>query len=314
MDPPILHASPTPVTVAVGQPVLFSIVASSRSPMRFTWRHHEVPMPVSLDSPRLVLAAAYPAQSGLYDVVIATRGGSITSAPAALVVSGSSLILQPPVAQRAPVGGSVTFGVQLDERAVPPFGYRWLKNGVAVGPPRVSSVRTDFLTLDFLEAGDAGFYSVNVTDAQLPAPGETSPAVELRLLPDTDGDGMPDEFEIRHGLLFQNPADASPDTDADGATNLDEYRAGTDPRDARSVLRVEGFLTGQGVRLWFMGAADRTFTLQAQTPLSVGAWQNLESIPAVSAESGLDREVNVLDTQLPVAAGRYYRVISPAQL
>ena len=45
---------------------------------------------------------------------------------------------------------------------------------------------------------------------------------------DTDGDGMPDEWETRYGL---NPSvnDAGEDLDADGLTNLDEYQRGTKP-------------------------------------------------------------------------------------
>ncbi len=52
-------------------------------------------------------------------------------------------------------------------------------------------------------------------------------------LADTDADGMPDPWEIQHGL---NPlaSDPSLDTDTDGLTNLQEYQAGTDPRDADS--------------------------------------------------------------------------------
>lgn len=46
---------------------------------------------------------------------------------------------------------------------------------------------------------------------------------------DSDGDGMPDEWEIAHGLDPHDPADAHGDPDGDGYTNLEEYLNGTDP-------------------------------------------------------------------------------------
>ena len=46
---------------------------------------------------------------------------------------------------------------------------------------------------------------------------------------DTDGDGMPDEWEKQNGLNPNDPADATQDPDGDGLNNLDEYKNGTDP-------------------------------------------------------------------------------------
>ena len=45
---------------------------------------------------------------------------------------------------------------------------------------------------------------------------------------DTDGDGIPDDEEVRLGLDPNNPADALDDPDHDGLTNVEEVRAGTD--------------------------------------------------------------------------------------
>jgi pectate lyase len=55
---------------------------------------------------------------------------------------------------------------------------------------------------------------------------------ELRNLPapaDTDGDGMPDWWEIKYGLNPNDPADAKGDRNGSGYTNIEEYLNGTDP-------------------------------------------------------------------------------------
>lgn len=47
---------------------------------------------------------------------------------------------------------------------------------------------------------------------------------------DTDGDGMPDEWELRYGLDPNDPADATKDCNGDGYTNVEKYVNGIDPR------------------------------------------------------------------------------------
>jgi lysophospholipase L1-like esterase len=69
---------------------------------------------------------------------------------------------------------------------------------------------------------------------------------------DTDGDGIPDAWEIARSL---NPLlnDADADADGDGRSNLEEYLANTDPLDPDSalhVLTVTRNLAGHNVLTW----------------------------------------------------------------
>lgn len=53
-----------------------------------------------------------------------------------------------------------------------------------------------------------------------------------------DGDGIPNAWEEANGMSDNDADDADLDVDGDGFSAKDEYLAGTDPRDAASVLKI----------------------------------------------------------------------------
>jgi hypothetical protein len=70
-----------------------------------------------------------------------------------------------------------------------------------------------------------------VTFSVLDAAGNTtteSASITLVVL-DTDGDGLPNFYEIANGLEPEDGSDAAGDIDSDGISNLDEYTEGSDP-------------------------------------------------------------------------------------
>ena len=103
------------------------------------------------------------------------------------------------------------------------------------------------------------------------------------------------------------------DPDDDGETNFQEYLSGTDPRDARSCLKVESAVTVggtvPGISIWINGVADRTYTVQYRNTLATGSWLPLTNLPPPLV-SGM-MQVSILSATN--FNERYYRVVTPWQ-
>jgi len=94
---------------------------------------------------------------------------------------------------------------------------------------------------------------------------------------DDDHDGMPDVWESEHGLSSFDPSDANQDPDGDGATNLQEYIAGTDPHDPSSVLKIFPVIQGNTVELRFRTVQDIRYAIE-RAPSPVGPWTQVGSV------------------------------------
>jgi hypothetical protein len=124
---------------------------------------------------------------------------------------------------------------------------------------------------------------------------------------DTDGDGMPDAWEDLYNLNKNSSADASGDADNDLLTNLREYLAGTNPRDANSNLRLQ-IIALSPVTLRFFSVSNRTYTIEYQNALIPGPWNRLTNLPA-QATTGLRQTIDATANAM-----RFYRIRTPESL
>lgn len=122
-------------------------------------------------------------------------------------------------------------------------------------------------------------------------PGNNQATFVAALVRDADRDGMPDSWEVAHGLNPSEPSDAGIDADGDGVGNLAEYLAGTLPRDAGSYLlmRTDRERSGpspQGIRLSWASAANTLYTVERTTDVGRSFVPVAEHILSTPPETG----------------------------
>ncbi|HEY6168093.1 MAG TPA: M36 family metallopeptidase, partial [Verrucomicrobiae bacterium] len=138
---------------------------------------------------------------------------------------------------------------------------------------------------------------------------------------DTDGDGIPDAWEISHGL---NPAinDASLDPDGDGLTNLEEYLADSDPHNAASGSLVPQVttLTNGFYRLTWRSVGGVRYRVQFSNGGANGDYNSVFADVVRSAANEIDpSSIGTASTMTftddftltggaPAQGKRYYRV------
>jgi len=127
------------------------------------------------------------------------------------------------------------------------------------------------------------------------------------LIVDSDRDGMPDSWELAHGLN-PNLNDADLDPDGDGMTNLQEYLSGTDPQSKESVLKLSATVVQGSLNLTlsFDAVSNKTYTIQSQSSISDSSWQRLRDVGTAPT----NRTVATSDS-IGSAASRVYRVVTP---
>jgi subtilisin family serine protease len=124
-------------------------------------------------------------------------------------------------------------------------------------------------------------------------------------LGDSDGDGIPDWWELWHGLNPNDPSDAALDSDGDGVSNLNEYLAGTDPRDAADYFHIASITAGTNCVLSFQSALNRLYTLEFWTNSVANSWTPLPGQVDIAGNAGL---LELIQTNRPPDAARLYRV------
>ncbi len=121
---------------------------------------------------------------------------------------------------------------------------------------------------------------------------------------DSEPDGMDDDWEVAY---FNNLShDGTADTDGDGATDLQEFLAGTDPTNANSVFRVLTIApAGGGTKtLLWSGNSTRSYRAEFKDDLSIATWTALtETISWNGTTASLP------DFTAGSATNRYYRVL-----
>lgn len=171
---PAIVTAPLAQVLAPGSPLSLTVVAEGSGPLSYQWQRDGADI-AGATTATFAVAAVQATHAGRYGVVVGNPFG--LTATAAVVVqirpAASPAIDAQPRNQVASVGSGAVFRVTGD--GVPAPTYQWFKNTVAI-----PGATTDRLVLAAVAAGDAGSYSVVLTNA---AGAVTSTAAVLTVLP-----------------------------------------------------------------------------------------------------------------------------------
>ena len=300
---PTLYTHPLGGVVTYQSNFLFRVTADGLPPLSYQWRLNGTDLPGATQS-ELLLTGADPSKEGMYSVVVSdgTHLG-VESRPAPLSIIYRPVILTQPDSWQVMLGQ--TFLMSISVTGTGPFAYFWRKDGVNTRAPSLP-----FLLVTNAQLTNAGVYTVGVSNRATPRDRVFSEPASVVVVADSDGDGMPDLWELEHGFDSHDPSDGSADADGDGISNRDEFLSGTNPRDPFDfpkidrIERVKGLLREALLR--FAAASNRSYTLQVSDHPGP-PWSNWLSFRALPTNRLLSVPVELA----PEVPQRQFRLVSP---
>jgi len=302
VSPPVLVSplSPARFSALEGSSFTLSITADGTLPISYSWRSNFIVitnMIVYSNTCNFTVSNLH-GITNIYTVRLTNIAGAnpILGTNAIVTVLTPPIITNQPASLNLGVGSNATFRVGV--RGTTPLSYQWFKNGAAI-PSGINSS----LNLNNIQPADEGAYYVVISNVV-----SVVTSTNAVLFIDSDKDGLPDSWELAHGLNPTNKNDATLDADGDSMSNLQEYIAGTDPQDPQSYLRIDAAPgPNSGAILSFTAISNRTYSIVYNTNLTNGTWTRLMDV-AIAA--GTNRPITF--TNAPNAEpGRTYRLVVP---
>ena len=237
----------------------------------------------------------------------------------AVITNGLNLLFKPPTLPPVITAATITPGAPTttnillatvtsaaDPSGLPiSYAYQWQQSVNNTTFTNLIGQTISSLTAVWTIAGD--YYRVVITPSDGQTTGAPFTTASVHVAADANGNGINDDWEVANfGHMGVSP---TADPDGDGANNLQEFLAGTDPNSADSEFRITAIAPeGNNLRVtWTMGSG-KTNALQV-TAGGGGSYATNNFVNLFTVTNTVGSLTNYLDvggaTNRPA---RYYRV------
>ncbi|WP_284645292.1 immunoglobulin domain-containing protein [Paenibacillus silviterrae] len=169
---PSITSQPNAATVTAGQTATFSVTANGDTPLSYQWKKDGNALTdggniSGATTATLSITNAQSSDAGSYTAVVTNAAGNTESNAATLTVNPAPVapsITGQPNAATVTAGQTATFSVTANGDT--PLSYQWKKDGNALTDGgNISGATTATLSITNAQSGDAGSYTVVVTNA-----------------------------------------------------------------------------------------------------------------------------------------------------
>jgi sugar lactone lactonase YvrE len=277
------------------------------------------PVKMALSGPRYITVAADQVQSGAaLNVQVPIRVLAADTMPIRVLMLNVEV---DPLDGSPPISSAVSFSAvtnlstsntMTSSLGVNMYGAAWLDSTVSgvsgtgiIGtlnitlPPNVTTNSSYLVHFDHFSASPNGIalFHATVQDGLITVANRTGSSWN---------DGIPDTWRLLYfGTISNALSAASADPDGDGASNWQEYIAGTNPLDATSVFEFLPATTpaGAGFVLQWPSVVNKHYTLQYSSSAGPGNWTTI-----VTNLDGTGQPMQWTDPNA-AAAARFYRAL-----